>query len=149
MQCVGILSLFNVIDTNKRKKSQLPLWQLRLKDFLTKEAAAETQIRLCQVVDNVTKDLHLPPDGQWRVNKRHWFNPTLSRTKHIEHIIVEIIKSVKSIDPQHPNISLQGRNQTSEQDEASFERRRREPLGGVSGYAHQKILKTRTSEMLF
>ena len=38
--------------------------------------------------------------------------------------------------PQHPNIRLQGRNQTSEQDEASFERRRREPLGGVSGYAH-------------
>ena len=67
----------------------------------------------------------------------------------VEHIIVEIIKSVKSIDPQHPNISLQGRNQTSEQDEASFERRRREPQGGVSGYAHQKILKTRTSEMLF
>ena len=66
----------------------------------------------------------------------------------VEHTILEIIKSVKSIDPQHPNISLQGRNQTSEQDEASFERRRREPLGGVSGHAHQKILKTRTSEML-
>ena len=32
-------------------------------------------------------------------------------------------------------ITFQGRGQTSEQDEASFERLRREPLGGVWGHA--------------
>ena len=42
----------------------------------------------------------------------------------------------------------QGRSQTSEQDEASFERRRREPLGGYGGMPPQKILKSRRSEML-
>ena len=43
----------------------------------------------------------------------------------------------------------QGRNQTSVQDEASFERLRREPLGGSGGKLPQKILKSSGSEMLF
>ena len=43
---------------------------------------------------------------------------------------------------------LQGRSQTSEQDEARFIRRRREPLGGSGGMPAQKILKSRDSEML-
>ena len=59
-----MLSLFKVIDTDKGKKSKLPLWQPCLKDFLTKDAAAETQIWLCRVVDNVSKDLYLPADWQ-------------------------------------------------------------------------------------
>ena len=42
-----------------------------------------------------------------------------------------------------------GCSQTSEQDEASFERRRREPPGGSEGMPLQKILKSRGSEMLF
>ena len=45
--------------------------------------------------------------------------------------------------------SKQGRSQTSEQDEASFERRRCEPLGGSGGMPLQKILKSGGSEMLF
>ena len=43
---------------------------------------------------------------------------------------------------------VQGRSQTSEQDEASFERRRREQLGGSGGMPSQKSLKFRGSEML-
>ena len=46
----------------------------------------------------------------------------------------------------------QGRNQTSVQDEANFERPRREPLGGSGGMRPpppQKILKSRGLEMLF
>ena len=48
------------------------------------------------------------------------------------------------------NREAQGRSQTSEQDEASFERQRCEPLGGSGGMppSPQKILKTRGSEML-
>ena len=42
-----------------------------------------------------------------------------------------------------------GCSQTSEQDEASFERRRCEPPGGSEGMPLQKILKSRGSEMLF
>ena len=42
-----------------------------------------------------------------------------------------------------------GRSQTSEQDEASFERQRREPLRGSGGMPHQKIWKSRGSEILF
>ena len=45
-------------------------------------------------------------------------------------------------------ISYQGRGQTSEQDEASFKRRRRDPLGGLGACTPQKILKPRGSEML-
>ena len=48
------------------------------------------------------------------------------------------------------DLKSQGRRQTLEQDEASFERQRREPLGGsgsMPGRA-QKILKSRGSEML-
>ena len=44
---------------------------------------------------------------------------------------------------------IHGCSQTSEQDEASFERRRCEPPGGSEGMPLQKILKTRGSEMLF
>ena len=43
----------------------------------------------------------------------------------------------------------QGRSQVSKQDEASLERRRREPLGGSGGMPPQKILKFRGSELLF
>ena len=43
----------------------------------------------------------------------------------------------------------QGRSQTSEQNEASFERRRRESRGGFRGMPPRKILKTRSSEMFF
>ena len=43
---------------------------------------------------------------------------------------------------------IQGRSETSEQDEASFECRRREPLGGCGGMLPQKMLKSRGSEML-
>ena len=42
----------------------------------------------------------------------------------------------------------QGRGQISEQDEASFERRGREPPGGSGGMPRQKILKSRGLEML-
>ena len=45
----------------------------------------------------------------------------------------------------------QGHSQISEQDEAIFERRRREPLGGSEGMTPtppQEILKSRGSEML-
>ena len=42
-----------------------------------------------------------------------------------------------------------GRGQTSEQDEASFERQRREPLRGSGGMPHQKIWKSRGSEVIF
>ena len=51
--------------------------------------------------------------------------------------------------PQFIYISPQGRSQTSEQDEASFDRRRCEPLGGVGASPPpQGILKSRGSEML-
>ena len=42
----------------------------------------------------------------------------------------------------------QGRSQTSEHDKASFERRRRESLGGSEGMSPHKMLKSRGSEML-
>ena len=50
---------------------------------------------------------------------------------------------------KHYIINNQGRSQTSEQDEASLERRRREPLGESGGMPPEKILKSRGSEMLF
>ena len=52
---------------------------------------------------------------------------------------------------KHYIINNQGRSQTSEQDEASLERRRREPLGesGASPSPPEKILKSRGSEMHF
>ena len=45
------------------------------------------------------------------------------KNKYISVILAFVVCSIK----------LQGRSQTSEQDEASFERRRREPLGGCGG----------------
>ena len=50
---------------------------------------------------------------------------------------------------KHYIINNQGRSQTSEQDEASLERRRREPLRESGGMPPEKILKSRGSEMLF
>ena len=51
---------------------------------------------------------------------------------------------------KHYIINNQGRNQISEEDEASLERRRREPLGESGGMPPpEKILKSRGSEMLF
>ena len=50
---------------------------------------------------------------------------------------------------QHASTSIQGRSQVSKQDEASLERRRREPLGGSGGMPPQKILQFRGSELLF
>ena len=49
----------------------------------------------------------------------------------------KIIKSVK-LDKQ----DFQGRSQTSEQDEASFKHRRREPLGGSGGMPTQQSLQS-------
>ena len=43
---------------------------------------------------------------------------------------------------KHYIINNQGRSQTSEQDEASLERRRREPLGKSGGMPPEKILKS-------
>ena len=49
---------------------------------------------------------------------------------------------------KHYIINNQGRNQISEEDEASLERRRREPLGDMAP-PPREILKSRCSEMLF
>ena len=51
---------------------------------------------------------------------------------------------------KHYIINNQGRNQISEEDEASLERRRGEPLGDSEGIPPpREILKSRGSEMLF
>ena len=50
---------------------------------------------------------------------------------------------------KHYIINNQGRSQTSEEDEASLERRRREPLGDAEGMPPENILKSRGSETLF
>ena len=54
---------------------------------------------------------------------------------------------------KHYIINNQGRNQISEEDEASLERRRREPLRDSEGMPPhpppREILKSRGSEMLF
>lgn len=58
-----------------------------------------------------------------------------------------ILANYNSVYGEH-----QGRSQTSEQDGASFERPRREPLGGRGMGAcppPPKILKSRGTEMLF
>ena len=52
---------------------------------------------------------------------------------------------------KHHIINNEGRNQISEEDESSLERRRREPLGDSEGIPPppREILKSRGSEMLF
>ena len=61
-------------------------------------------------------------------------------------------KSLPVTNARRPiNLSTQGRSQVSKQDEASLERRRREPLEGSGGVPPPplKILKFRGSELLF
>ena len=41
-----------------------------------------TDTLLCKVVNNVSRDLYLLEDWWWRISKRHWINPTLSRRRY-------------------------------------------------------------------